>query len=284
MARLVVKPGSKVRLAEWDPADTDGFAEGPETAKRMAEDLEELQELQGLVAAAQAHAVLVVLQGIDTAGKDGTIRHVFSGVNPQGCRVASFKVPTAEEAAHDYLWRIHAQAPGKGEIVVFNRSHYESVLVERVHDLVPKDVWKKRYEEINGFEKVLARSGTIVLKFFLNLSKEEQKERLLAREADPRKAWKVNPGDWKERRLWSRYREAFEEMLEKTSTKRAPWVVVPSDRKWYRNLVVAGTIVKALREHRKEWDAAVIERGRRALESAQTAPERRAAAAKMRQT
>lgn len=276
MARLIVKPGARVRLAEWDPAETGGLTEEQEVAGKMARDLEELAELQALLAAAQTHAVLIVLQGIDTAGKDGTIRHVFSGVNPQGCRVACFKVPTELERGHDYLWRVHQQCPAKGEIVVFNRSHYESVLVERVHDLVPRRVWEKRYAEIDAFERLLRRSGTIILKFFLNLSKKEQKERLLAREKDPVKAWKSNPGDWRERLRWDDYRAAYEEMLEKTSTKGAPWVVVPSDRKWYRNLVVARTIVGALREHRKEWEAAMLERGRRALAEAGPAPKRRA--------
>jgi PPK2 family polyphosphate:nucleotide phosphotransferase len=282
MTRNVVKPGTKVRLSEWDPSDTDGLSEGPETQAKMARDLEELSDLQELLAAAQTHAVLVVLQGIDTAGKDGTIKHVFSGVNPQGCRVASFKVPTEVEKAHDYLWRIHRECPGKGEIVVFNRSHYESVLVERVHGLVPKDVWKKRYREIEEFERVLRRSGTIILKFFLNLGSEEQKERLLAREKDPKKAWKSNPGDWAERRLWDAYQEAYEEMLRKTSTRGAPWIVVPSNHKWYRNLVVAAALVDALKEHRPEWEAAIVERGRKALEAARRPPERRAAAAKIR--
>lgn len=263
--RHLVKPGSKVTLDRFDPADTGGLSDTPETRERLAHDLETLSDLQNLLYAARSRAVLVVLQGIDTAGKDGTIRHIFSGVNPQGCRVASFKRPTELELAHDYLWRVHAEAPAKGEIVVFNRSHYESVLVERVHELVPKDVWKRRYDEINEFEKLLHRSGTLILKFFLNLSKGEQKKRLLEREADPRKRWKANPADWKERKLWDAYREAYEEMLSKTSTDRAPWIVVPSNAKWYRNLVVADAITDLLKPFREEWEKAVEERGNAAM-------------------
>lgn len=265
MSKLEVKPGRTVRLKEWDPGDTEGLEPGNEVESRMSRDLEELSELQELLYAARTHAVLVVIQGIDTAGKDGTIKHVFTGVNPQGCRVASFKVPTELEASHDYLWRIHEECPAKGEIVVFNRSHYESVLVERVDRLVPEEVWKKRYDEINGFETVLSRAGTIVLKYFLNLSKDEQKERLLARERDPRKAWKVNPEDWEKRKLWGDYREAFEEMLERTSTKRAPWHIVPSNAKWYRNLAVARSLVGHLKPFEKEWRKAILEHGKKAL-------------------
>lgn len=265
----VVPPRTRVRLKNFDPADTGGFAEEPEVEKRTREDLETLSELQNLLYAAQRHAVLIVLQGIDTAGKDGTIRHVFSGVNPQGCRVACFKRPTELELSHDYLWRIHEKCPARGEIVVFNRSHYESVLVERVHGLVPKEVWKRRYEEINGFEKVLRRSGTIVIKFFLNLSKAEQRRRLLEREKDPKKRWKANPGDWEERKLWDDYRTAYEEMLSKTSTSGAPWIVVPSDAKWYRNLLVADAITGRLKPFRPEWERAVEERGKAALAARQ---------------
>lgn len=260
-----LKGPRKVRLDDFDPKGTGGFEEGSESKDKTRKDLEALAELQNLLYAAASHAVLVVLQGIDTAGKDGTIRHVFSGVNPQGCRVACFKKPTEVELAHDYLWRVHAVCPAKGELVVFNRSHYESVLVERVHELVPKEVWSKRYDEILEFERVLRRSGTIILKFFLNLSKGEQKRRLLERESDPRKRWKSNPGDWEERKLWNTYRRAYEDMLSKTATKGAPWVVVPSDRKWYRNMVVADALTDALKPYRRAWERAVETRGVRAV-------------------
>ncbi|MEO6326884.1 MAG: PPK2 family polyphosphate kinase [Thermoanaerobaculia bacterium] len=263
--RYAVNPDKRVRLDRLDPADTAGWKKDDAADEKMKGDLETLSDLQNLLYAAGTHAVLIVIQGIDTAGKDGTIRHVFSGVNPQGCRVACFKQPTAVELAHDYLWRIHAQTPGKGEVVVFNRSQYESVLVERVHDLVPKAVWKKRYKELLGFETVLRRADTIVVKFFLNLSKGEQKERLLAREADPKKRWKVNPADWKERKLWDDYQEAFAEMLEKTSSEEAPWIVVPSDQKWFRNLVTAEILLETLEPYRQEWERAVEERGRKAM-------------------
>ena len=227
----------------------------------MERDLAALSRLQELLWAARTHSVLVVLQGIDTAGKDGTIRHVFSGVNPQGCRVASFGVPTEEEAAHDFLWRVHRQAPARGELVVFNRSHYEAVLVERVHALVPPKVWRGRYAEINAFESLLSGAGTIVLKFFLHLSRKEQKKRLEAREEEPEKRWKADPRDWTERKLWGEYRKAFDDMLSKTSTRDAPWFVVPADHKWYRNLVIARTLVEALGRHERGWKKAVRERG-----------------------
>jgi PPK2 family polyphosphate:nucleotide phosphotransferase len=265
MKSHAIPPRRKVRLSALDPADTGRLSE-KEADERTAADLAELSRLQNLLYAAQSRAVLVVLQGIDTAGKDGTIRHVFCGINPQGCRVASFKKPTELELAHDYLWRVHAVCPAKGEIAVFNRSHYESVLVERVHDLVPKRVWKRRYAEIREFEELLIRSGTVIVKFFLNLSKKEQKERLLAREADPDKRWKVNAADWGERKLWGDYQDAYAEMLTKTSTEDAPWVVVPSDVKWYRNYVVSRELVRRLRPFRAEWRAAVEARGRAAVD------------------
>jgi PPK2 family polyphosphate:nucleotide phosphotransferase len=265
MKKYIVPEGSRIRLSRFDPGDTGSFKNPDDAKARMEEDLAELGRLQNILYAARTHAVLVVLQGIDTAGKDGTIRHVFTGVNPQGCRVASFKKPTEVELAHDFLWRVHAVAPEKGEIAVFNRSHYEDVLVVRVHSLVPKRVWSKRYAEIRAFEELLVRSGTIVVKFFLNLSKKEQKERLLAREADPEKRWKVNPADWEERKLWNDYHAAYDDMLEKTSTEEAPWMVVPSDEKWYRNMVVAAELVRRLSPYRDEWKAAIDERGKAAV-------------------
>jgi PPK2 family polyphosphate:nucleotide phosphotransferase len=205
-----------------------------------------LEALQELLYAEQKHKVLVVLQAMDTGGKDGTIRHVFEGVNPQGVRVASFKVPTQEEMAHDYLWRVHKQTPGRGKIVIFNRSHYEDVLVVRVHELVPKKVWSKRYDQINAFERTLAEEGTTILKFFLHIDLEEQKQRLQARLDEPNKRWKFSKGDLKERKLWPMYMHAYEDVLSKTSTDWAPWYVIPANRKWYRNMVIATTLIETL--------------------------------------
>jgi PPK2 family polyphosphate:nucleotide phosphotransferase len=256
-----VFPGRRVRLTALDPAAKEGNKDDPAVARAMRRDLKTLASLQELLYAARTHAVLVVLQGIDTAGKDGTIRHVFSGVNPQGCRVATFGVPSAEEAAHDYLWRVHRETPARGQIAIFNRSHYESVLVERVHGIVPKTVWSARYGEINAFEATLAREGTVILKFFLNLSRAEQKRRLDEREADPDKRWKANPDDWQERKRWDAYRTAFDDMLSKTSTRHAPWHVIPSDHKWYRNLAIASAIVGRLKTFRKIWKSAIRSRG-----------------------
>ena len=212
-------------------------------------------DLQELHFAAGENPLLLVLQGCDTSGKDGTIRNVMKFMNPQSTRVASFKAPTPVEQAHDFLWRIHQQTPAKGETVIFNRSHYEDVVVVRVHDLVSKDVWKKRYETINEFEEILTESGAIVLKFFLYISKDEQKERLLAREEDPRKAWKLNVGDWQERELWNDYVKAYEDALEKCSTKDAPWHIVPANEKWFRDLAVVETIHDALKPYEDDWKA-----------------------------
>ena len=247
MDRYCVEPGSRVDLSEWDPNDESAFpVKKKEGRKRLLELNEQLEELQELLYAEQKHKVLIVLQATDTGGKDGTIRHVFEGVNPQGVRVAGFKKPTPEELAHDYLWRVHKQVPGKGEIVIFNRSHYEDVLVVRVHSLVPEDVWSKRYDQINDFERMLADEGTTILKFFLHIDLEEQKERLQARLDEPHKHWKFNPADLEERKLWPQYMQAYEEALSRTSTSYAPWYVVPANRKWYRNLVVGTVIVETL--------------------------------------
>jgi len=245
MHRYRIEPGTRVNLDDWDPRDTGSSEKeaGKEALKELNARLEELQEL---LYAEGKHKMLVVLQATDTGGKDGTIRHVFDGTNPQGVKVASFKKPTPEEMAHDYLWRIHAHTPGTGEIAIFNRSHYEDVLVVRVHGLVPEERWSKRYGHINAFEKTLADEGTTIVKFFLNISKGEQAERLQARLDDPTKHWKFSLGDLDERKRWGDYRAAFEEMLSLTSTAEAPWYVVPADRKWYRNLVVATVLVETL--------------------------------------
>ncbi|MBZ0088756.1 MAG: polyphosphate kinase 2 family protein [Thermoanaerobaculia bacterium] len=248
MERYRVRPGAQVDLDRFDPDDTALFDGDKEAAQVEIDRLnDELEELQELLWARQKEKVLVVLQGMDTAGKDGVIRHVFDGVNPAGVRVASFKVPTAAELARDFLWRVHAQVPGSGEMVIFNRSHYEDVLVVRVHELVPKGVWQKRYTQIVDFERLLAETGTTILKFFLHISKSEQKQRLEERLADRSKRWKFNPGDLEERKRWTDYRQAYEDALEKTASADAPWYVVPADKKWYRNYVIASVLVGTLR-------------------------------------
>jgi PPK2 family polyphosphate:nucleotide phosphotransferase len=242
-----VEPGSKVRLSEFDPNDTSGFDGNKSKAiKELTRLTERLDALQELLYAEHKHKVLIVLQGMDTSGKDGTIRHVFEGVNPQGVRVASFKVPSLEEQDHDYLWRIHKQTPSKGEMVIFNRSHYEDVLVVRVHKLVSEKVWKKRYDQIKAFENILADEGTVILKFYLHIDLVEQKKRLESRLEDASKHWKFNSADLKERPLWDEYMKAYEDVLSMTSTEYAPWYIVPANRKWYRNLVVASVIDKTL--------------------------------------
>ena len=248
MKRYQVEPGSHVDLDEWDPNDRSGFDGSKEEAQLELERLNrELEQLQELLYAEHKHRLLVILQAMDTGGKDGVIRHVFEGVNPQGVKVANFKAPTPEELDHDYLWRVHRHVPGKGEIVIFNRSHYEDVLIVRVHELVPENVWRKRYDQINDFERVLAEEGATILKFFLHIDADEQKQRLEARRDDPEKAWKFNPDDLKERALWPVYMQAYADAIGKTSTQWAPWTIVPANRKWYRNLVVAGAIVDALK-------------------------------------
>lgn len=247
MQRYRVEPGTTVDLTLIDPSDDSGFEGDKHDGRRATKHLNKrLEELQELLYAEGSRRLLVVLQATDTGGKDGTIRHVFDGTNPQGVKVASFKKPTPKELAHDYLWRVHAHTPGDGEITIFNRSHYEDVLVVRVHDLVPEAVWGKRYDQINNFERMLAEEGTTILKFFLHISKEEQKERLQARLDDPTKHWKFARGDLAERKSWDSYQQAFEAMLAKTSTPWAPWYVVPANRKWYRNLVISSILVDTL--------------------------------------
>ncbi len=248
MDKYRIQPGQKVNLSHWDPSDKSIFPMGKKVGKEHLKELNgELEALQELLYAEGKHKVLVVLQAMDTGGKDGTIRHVFEGVNPQGVKVASFKAPTRKELAHDYLWRIHKHTPGKGEIVIFNRSHYEDVLVVRVHNLAPEAVWSKRYEHVNAFEKTLADEGTTILKFYLHIDKDEQKERLQDRLDEPNKNWKFSLGDLEERKLWGQYTEAFEAALENTSTAYAPWYVIPANRKWYRNLVISTIIIEKLK-------------------------------------
>jgi PPK2 family polyphosphate:nucleotide phosphotransferase len=249
MKRYLVKPGAKLDLAKLDAGSTRGFkGSKKEAEERLRELTEKLEALQEALWAEHKHKVLVVLQGMDTSGKDGTISHVFEGVNPLGVRVASFKAPTAEELDHDFLWRVHPKVPGRGEIAIFNRSHYEDVVAARVRRLVPPEVWRSRYRQINDFERLLAETGTVILKFFLHIDKDEQKERFQARLDDPAKRWKFRLGDLEDRALWDQYEAAYEEALSRTSQERAPWYVVPANRKWYRNLVIATVLVKALED------------------------------------
>jgi PPK2 family polyphosphate:nucleotide phosphotransferase len=243
--RLRVKPGSRVRLADWNPDEVFNYDRAG-AADIVARDLARLANLQERLYAESKRGLLIVLQGIDAAGKDGTVTHVMSGFNPAGVVVTSFKVPTATELAHDYLWRIHDRTPSKGEIAIFNRSHYEDVLVVRVHGFAPQEVWSKRYDQINAFEKTLVEEGTTVLKFFLLISPDEQLQRFQARIDDPEKRWKFKTADLDERKLWPQYTEAFEDALWRCSTDVAPWYVIPANRKWFRNLAVAQIVADTL--------------------------------------
>ncbi len=244
---LRVRPGTKVDLSKIDPGDRHGW-EKDDAESETADQLDRLSDLQDRFWAEAKRSVLVVLQGIDAAGKDGTIQKVMEAFNPQGCVVAAFKVPTPEELAHDYLWRVHKKVPGKGEIGIFNRSHYEDVLVVRVHDLVPREVWSKRFREINEFEKLLADNGTTIVKFFLYIDREEQRERFQERVDNPKKRWKFSMSDLDERKLWDDYIAAFEEALSKTSTDYAPWYVIPANRNWLRNLAVSSILAQTIDE------------------------------------
>ncbi len=262
---IKVKPGTKIKLTDYNP-DSDSGLSKEEGKARFGKLEVALDELQEALFAASSNSLLVVFQALDTGGKDGAIRNVLNSFNPQGVRVESFKVPTPKELAHDFLWRIHQVTPERGMVGVFNRSHYEDVLVVRVHELVPESVWCSRYEQINEFENLLAASNTIILKFFLYISKEEQEERLLAREQDSRKAWKLSAGDWKERERWDEYMKAYEEALTRCSTESAPWFIVPANKKWYRDLAIAEAIVESLEPYRAKWKAALekISRERKA--------------------
>ncbi len=238
-----IRPGAKVKFSEYS---ADGETELVGDKERGIAQLEkarvDLRELQRILYASRTHRLLVVLQGMDGSGKDGTVRSVFGGVDPHGLRVVSFKSPTAEELNHDFLWRIHREVPVRGELAVFNRSHYEDVIAVKVKNLAPKAVWEKRYEHILNFEKLLTDEGTTILKFFLHISRDEQRRRLQGRLQNPQKHWKFNPEDLADRRLWPQFAEAYEEVLSRTSTEAAPWFVVPANRKWYRNAVVSAII------------------------------------------
>jgi len=267
-----VPPGKRISLAKIPTKENGGLdketATGPFDALAA-----ELGELQELLYAAKTHSLLVILQGLDTSGKDGTIRHVFKDVNPIGCRVTPFKVSTDEELAHDFLWRIHPHVPGLGMMTIFNRSHYEDVTVTRVKDLVPPSVWRKRYDQINDFERSLAANNTIIAKYYLHISHAEQEERLRAREQDVAKAWKLSAQDWIERRSWDSYWEAYDDALTKCNTDDAQWRIVPADRKWFRNLAIADDLVRTLRPLKKEWLTKLEKQGQEELAAIRAARE-----------
>ncbi len=248
MDQYKVTPSCPVRLSDFDPEDTSLFDGKKAVAKEQVDELnDELENLQELMYAEHKRKLLVVLQAMDTGGKDGLIRSVFDGVNPQGVKVANFKAPTPVELDHDYLWRVHPHVPGKGEIVIFNRSHYEDVLIVRVQELVPESVWRRRYQHIREFERMLADEGVTILKFYLHISKDEQKRRLQARLDDPNKHWKFNIGDLKERARWDDYMRAYEDAINETSTEWAPWYVIPANKKWYRDWVAVNIILDTLK-------------------------------------
>jgi PPK2 family polyphosphate:nucleotide phosphotransferase len=257
--QLRVRPGGRWRLSRLDPDATPGARSRQAVQSALEKNVARMAELQYRMYAENRRSLLIVLQAMDAGGKDGTIRHVMSGLNPQGCRVTSFKVPSAEEADHDYLWRIHHAVPPKGEFGIFNRSHYEDVLVVRVHGLVPKAVWSKRYEQINAFEKLLADNEVLIVKFFLHISKEEQLERLRARLEDPKKLWKFSAADLDERKRWDDYQAAFDEALRKCSTPWGPWYVVPANKKWYRNYAVSQVLVETLEELDMKFPPATVD-------------------------
>jgi PPK2 family polyphosphate:nucleotide phosphotransferase len=242
-----VRPGTDVRLNEWSTSSTGGYTGDKQTAPDVLSALNErLADLQQMLYAESAHKFLIVMQGMDTSGKDGTIKHVFRTINPVGVKVANFKRPNDVELAHDYLWRVHEQTPRKGHMVIFNRSHYEDVLVVRVNELAPKQIWERRFDHIRNFEQMLADEGTTIVKLFLHISKDEQRARLQERIDNPAKHWKFEHGDITERAHWDSYTEAYEQALGETSTKQAPWYVVPADKKWYRNLVVSQLLIDKL--------------------------------------
>jgi PPK2 family polyphosphate:nucleotide phosphotransferase len=251
-----VRPGTKIRLRDIDPDNTGGYASKDETLQCLDKLRERLSTLQEALYAEDQRSLLIVLQAMDTGGKDGALKSIMTGINPAGVQVTSFKAPSSEELSHDFLWRVHKAVPDKGIIGVWNRSHYEDVLIVRVHKLVEKKVWQARYEDINNFEAMLARNGVTLLKFFLHISKDEQKERLQARLDNPEKNWKFNPGDLKERALWDDYQDAFEDALNKCSTEHAPWTVVPANKKWARNIALAEAVVEALETMKPQYPKA----------------------------
>lgn len=247
--KLLVKPRSRIRLKHFDPGYHGKHESHKSALPEIQGNLQKMRELQYKMYAENNHSLLIVLQGLDAAGKDGTVRHVFSGMNPEGCICANFKEPTKEELAHDFLWRVHPHVPAKGSVVIFNRSHYEDVLVARVHNLVPEKLWSKRYDEINDFEQLIARqNNTSILKFFLHISKDEQLARFKKRLDDPVRQWKISDSDYKEREYWGDYIKAFEDVLARTSTEYAPWFIIPSNHKWFRDLAISQIIVQQMEE------------------------------------
>ena len=242
----LVKPGSKVKLANWKTDDTGKVADSEAAEPILDRHRKQLDALQEVLFASQSKAILIVLQGMDTAGKDGTIRHIFSGINPQGCDVSAFKVPTSLESRHDFLWRCHAEVPPRGMIGIFNRSHYEDVLWPRVHGTISTRQAHRRLDDINDWEETLTDNDVVILKFFLHISHQEQTRRLQARIDDPDKHWKLSPADFAERRFWDDYMDAYEDIFEKTSRKHAPWFIIPSDHKWYRNVAISAILADAM--------------------------------------
>lgn len=251
-----VEPGVRFCLADLDPDTSENYKKKQDVEAELKECRQRISQLQERLYAENQRSLLIVLQAMDTGGKDGTIKNVFSGVNPQGCQVWSFKKPSDEETSHDFLWRYHHRAPQRGMITIFNRSHYEDVLIVRVKNLVEEQVWQKRYHTINEFEQMLTLSNITVVKFFLHISKDEQKRRLESRLASPDKIWKFSSNDLKERLLWDKYQEAFEEAINNCSTNYAPWYVVPANKKWYRNLVIARTLADTLEAMNPQYPAA----------------------------
>jgi PPK2 family polyphosphate:nucleotide phosphotransferase len=253
--QLKAKPGEKFKLENFDPGDTCGITKS-HAEKGLAPHIKKLAALHDLLYAEHKRSLLIILQGMDAAGKDGTIKHVMSGVNPQGCSVTSFKQPSQKELDHDFLWRVHAAVPGKGDIGIFNRSQYEDVLVARVHNLVPREIWKERYDQINEFEDILAQNSVHILKFFLHMSSEEQEKRFKERLSDSRKNWKASAADFSERKFWDDYQAAYADAITKCGTKHAPWYVIPSDHKWFRNFAVAQIAIKTLESFDMRYPAA----------------------------
>jgi PPK2 family polyphosphate:nucleotide phosphotransferase len=260
----IIDGRKKVALEDFGPADTQGL-DKEEALERLNVLGQEFAELGNLLTFAGKNAMLIVLQGRDASGKDGAIRKILDFSNIQNARVESFKVPTELERAHDFLWRVHQVAPPRGHITLFNRSHYEDVIAARVHGLVPQETWRARYDHINAFERLLDDNGTIVLKFYLHISREEQLERLLEREKASLTAWKLNPGDWKELPLWDEVTAAYDDALNRCSSRERPWYLVPADKKWFRNLAIIERIVLTLRPYRAGWEKALEEMGKRSL-------------------
>ena len=247
LKKFIVQPGTKIRLKHFDPEYHGKHESHQDALPEIQKYVEKMAQLQYLMYAERKHSLLIVLQGLDAAGKDGVVRHVLTGMNPAGCVAVGFKQPTTEELAHDFLWRVHPHVPAKGSVAIFNRSHYEDVLVVRVHDLVPENVWSKRYDEINDFERLIAKqNNTTILKFFLHISKQEQLARFAKRLDDPARQWKISDSDYKERDYWANYTQAFEDVLNKTSTECAPWFIIPSNHKWFRNLAISQIIVREM--------------------------------------